>query len=95
MEERTTTINILYGMRTKLQKRIQHHKVVSFSLLGILIIQFILFTIVEQFNTMGISGSFLAFSWCIYEIFTMMKIREEQNNIDVFYLMNLSNGDKK
>ena len=61
-----STINILYKMRIKLQKRIQHHKVVSFSLLGILIIQFILFSMIDQFNTMGVSGSFLAFGWCIY-----------------------------
>ena len=88
-----STIKILYEMRKALDKKILWHKVVSFFFVGLLIINFILFSLLRRFDMMGWIGAVLAFIWCIFAVYTMFKLKEEQNNIDEFYLLNLS-GEK-
>jgi len=82
-------INVLYKMRKGLDARILHHKVVSYFLLGLLIIQFIFFSLIRQVEFFGLMGVFLVFGWLSFSVLSLIKLKEEQNNIDNFYLENM------
>jgi hypothetical protein len=88
MKNKQSAVNILYEMRKKLNYKLMHYKVVSFSLLGILIILYIITSLLNYNNIYGLMSALLVFIWCIYSIYSILKIKQEQDNIDEFYLFN-------
>lgn len=86
------TVKILHTMRKQIDARIQHQRVVSYTLLGLLIIQFIFFSMVRRFDFMGTLGIIISFIWCLWAVQSILKLKKEQLEIDTFYLINV-NGD--
>ena len=68
---------------------IKRSKVVSFFLLGLLIIEFIIFSLITPTNFWGLVGVFLTFGWLSFSTIEIVRLKAEQNNIDEFYLNNM------
>ena len=88
-------IAMLKNMRDNLDSRIKHHKVVSFVLLGILLIEFIIFSMIETASWLGMIGVFATFIWLGSELITMLSLVSDQHNIDNFYLEVVLNEKEK
>jgi len=88
MKKTQSAISILHNLRKQLANKQRFNKLVSTTMLGLIMLDFILIKYVKNsYDTLfAIAGVVLIFGWFIVSLIGSIQLQKEITNIDEFYL---------